>query len=207
MLSLSSTPGPEQSRPGLVSPSTPSRFPVRMGRSGRSFSNLVLLSGSFCQWVYNHSPMNVISSSDSWENVCFCGLCCSWSWGRWILCSTWTQTSYSCSRLRKSGPFFHILIRVSWLPWRQSTRSHASAGTTALPVTPITAKLESTQGSCSWTWHASGKSFSRYFFSLPHFFEVITASLALIAIFQKSVLNFDSQWVSWLKVKGIFQKL
>ena len=59
MLSLSSTLGPEQSRVGLVSPSTPSHFPVRMGRSGRSFSNLVPLSGSSCQWVYNHPPMHV----------------------------------------------------------------------------------------------------------------------------------------------------
>lgn len=99
-----------------------------------------------------------------WKKVYFCGLCSSWSWGRWILCCTWTQTSYSFSRLRKSGPFFHVLIRASWLPWRQSTRSLALAGTTALPVTPIMAKLESTQGSCSWTWHASGKNFSRYFF-------------------------------------------
>lgn len=70
MLSLSSTPGPEQSRPGLVSPSTPSRFPVRMGRSGRSFLNLVPLSDSSCQWVYSHPSMNVTSSNGSCENVC-----------------------------------------------------------------------------------------------------------------------------------------
>lgn len=69
MLSLSSTPGPEQSRPGLVLPSTPSRFPVRMGRSGRSSSNLVPLSGSSCQWVYNRPPINVTSSNGSCENV------------------------------------------------------------------------------------------------------------------------------------------
>lgn len=95
----------------------------------------------------------------------FCGLCSSWSWMMWILCSTWTRTSYSCSQSRRSGRCFLVLIRATWLPWRQSTRSRALAGTTALPVTLIMAKLESTQGSCSWTWHASGKNFSRYFLS------------------------------------------
>lgn len=68
VFSWSWTPGPEQQ--GLVSPSTPSRFPVSMGRSGRSSSNLVPPSGSSCQWVYNPLLISV-TSSGSCERVSF----------------------------------------------------------------------------------------------------------------------------------------
>lgn len=43
-----------------------------------------------------------------------CFLCISsWSWRRWILCSTWTQISFSCSQWKTSGPFFLISIRAN----------------------------------------------------------------------------------------------
>lgn len=116
-----------------------------------------------------------------WQRV-LCVLCSSWSWRMWIPCSTWTQTSYSCSRSRRSGPFFLISIRAIWQPWRQSTRSRASAGTTALPVTLITAKLESTRGSCSWTWHASGTNNLRYFSLSLSCLWNRTTSLAAVGI-------------------------
>lgn len=190
MLSLSSTPGPQKSKPGLVSPSTPSRSPVRMGRSGRGFSNLVPLSGSSCQWVDSHSPMNVPSSSGACGKSVFL-----WFVLQLILREVdsllyvdtdiiflqpveeiWALLSrFNSSQLAAMAPE-HEEPRIGWYnrfarhPYYGKTG--INSGVMLMNMTRLREKL------------------FKVFFSLPHLFEVITASLAVTTIFQKSVCYF-----------------
>lgn len=189
MLSLSSTPGPQKSRPGSVSPSTPSRSPVRMGRSGRGFSNLVPLSDSSCQWVFSHSHECSIFKWLLWKSVflCFVLQLILREVDSLLYVDTdiiflqpveeiWALLSrFNSSQLAAMAPE-HEEPRIGWYnrfarhPYYGKTG--INSGVMLMNMTRLREKL------------------FKVFFSLPHLFEVITASLAVTTIFQKSVCYF-----------------
>lgn len=194
-LSCSWCSGPRWFKWNSISQSIPSLSLRTMQKSGRSSSSLVPPRDSSCRLVNAgftmtwHDTLSV-TATVFWQMVCFVS---SSSWKRWTHCFTSTRTSFFCSRLRRSGTSSLISTPPTWLQWHLNMRSHVLAGTTVLHGTRITAKLGSTQASCSWTWHGSGKNILRYVCGDPYLLLFTCAECKKVLTVWQELVNIQKR--------------